>query len=618
MIEKMHKVLFAGPLEIRSDFIVKLQEKGVVEPETYKGELFSKNGQEVDTSSADRILAIFKTLKKYRAEVKDKDLKKDSKISVDHIVKQLPLLEDRLRTVNENELQFNKIRAVLMPLGNFSYEDICDIEKRGKVFLQFWESSLSNFETASFDGFFPVIIKNDGKKVYLLTVSPEKVVIEGLNEIVVNDDIKSIDKKIEENRAKKESILAEIYSFVAYDRDVFNLYLKELNIVHYNSVISTSVEPLDGKIFVVQGWCPEKELNSVYNLVKDMPVTVIEIEPEKKDRIPTFMKNRGAAAIGQELVEFYDTPSYSDWDPSSIVFFSFLLFFSMIMGDGGYGLLLFIIMLVVKFKVKKPKPSGKRIINMGLALTFGTFVYGILSGGFFGLSPDNKIFGWLVKLQLFNGGCTNPDGSMNAIDLNNMMRAAIIIGIAHIMLSLIVKSAKSIVDEKDFFEPIRKIAWIVIMWLFFFYYGKPFMGVPSQLPIQLNVIYVMLGVVAVVSGIKAGSFNPVKVILSAFLGVYDGVQFFSDVLSYIRIFALGLSGALIAQTFNSLAYGLMEHGGLFIALGAFVFIAGHLLNIALCLMSAVIHGLRLNVLEYYRWSFEGAGRAFKPFKNLVN
>ncbi len=618
MIEKMHKVLFAGPLEIRSDFIVKLQEKGVVEPESYKGELFSKNGKEVDTSSADRILAIFKTLKKYRSEALETDLRKDGKILIHEIIEQLPLIEDELRAAKENELQLNKTKSILEPLGDFDITDLNDIEKRGSVCLQFWETSLKNFEKASFDGVFPLIIKDDGKKIYLITVSKEKISLEGLSEIIVNDDIKSIDKKLEETKNEKENILKKIYSFVPYDRDIYDLYLKELNIVNYDNVISASIEPLDGKIFVVQGWCPDKELKSIYEMVKEMPVTVMEIEPEKNDRIPTFMKNKGPAAIGQELVEFYDTPSYTDWDPSSIVFFSFLLFFSMIMGDGGYGLLLFIIMIVVKLKVKNPKPSGKRIINMGMALTFGTFVYGIISGGFFGLSPDNKIFGWLVKLQLFNGGCTNPDGSMNSTDLNNMMRAAIIIGIVHITLSLIVKSAKSILDEKDFLEPLRKLAWIFAMWLFFFYYGKPFMGISSQLPIQLNAIYAALGIVAVISGIKAGSFNPVKILLSAFLGVYDGVQFFSDVLSYIRIFALGLSGALIAQTFNSLAYGLIESGGLFIVLGAFVFIAGHLLNIGLCLMSAVIHGLRLNVLEYYRWSFEGAGRAFKPFKNLVN
>lgn len=116
---------------------------------------------------------------------------------------------------------------------------------------------------------------------------------------------------------------------------------------------------------------------------------------------------------------------------------------------------------------------------------------------------------------------------------------------------------------------------------------------------------------------SAGSINPLKIFAGGLLGLYNGVQFFSDVLSYLRIFALGLSGALIAQTFNNIASSMSDLGGIFIALAVIISILGHLLNLGLSIMSAVIHGLRLNYLEYYRWSFDGGGKPYKPLKSLL-
>ncbi|MBR4489788.1 hypothetical protein IKP13_04060, partial [bacterium] len=100
---------------------------------------------------------------------------------------------------------------------------------------------------------------------------------------------------------------------------------------------------------------------------------------------------------------------------------------------------------------------------------------------------------------------------------------------------------------------------------------------------------------------------------------------FSDILSYIRLFALGLSGALLAQTFNNLATGIIPKGEdtsivlviICYICAALIAVFGHTLNIALCLMGGVIHGLRLNFLEWYRWCFDGSGRKFMPFKNLT-
>ncbi|HPM33653.1 MAG TPA: hypothetical protein PLE16_03530, partial [Spirochaetota bacterium] len=205
-------------------------------------------------------------------------------------------------------------------------------------------------------------------------------------------------------------------------------------------------------------------------------------------------------------------------------------------------------------------------------------------------------------------------GSVDKETLDNMMRVSVLIGMVHISLSLFLKTLRLIFSERSFIVPFANIAWIVAIWTFFFFYGNSFAGIESGQDIQKYILYCCGGVVFLTS---AGSINPLKIFAGGLLGLYNGVQFFSDVLSYLRIFALGLSGALIAQTFNNIASSMSDLGGIFIALAVIISILGHLLNLGLSIMSAVIHGLRLNYLEYYRWSFDGGGKPYKPLKSLL-
>jgi V/A-type H+-transporting ATPase subunit I len=254
---------------------------------------------------------------------------------------------------------------------------------------------------------------------------------------------------------------------------------------------------------------------------------------------------------------------------------------------------------------------------MGMILSLGTTIYGITGGGFFGVSSQNPLFGKIVQLQLFNAGCTNPDGSISAEALNSMMRVSLIIGMVHISISLLINSLRFMFKFKNFSKLLLNGAWITMIWTGFFNYGDSFMGIQSKQLIQLYIMYGCAAVIFLISAFNAGSFNPIKMLMGGLGGVYEIIQFFSDIMSYIRIFALGLSGSLIAQTFNNMAWGVWEQGGILTIFAVLVFLLGHTLNLALCVMSGAIHGLRLNYLEFYRWSFDGAGRPFKPLKKLT-
>jgi V/A-type H+-transporting ATPase subunit I len=156
----------------------------------------------------------------------------------------------------------------------------------------------------------------------------------------------------------------------------------------------------------------------------------------------------------------------------------------MIMGDGGYGMLMLLLLFWFRIKARGKKPAIKRFLNMGIILSLATVVYGVMSGSVFGLSPNAPLFGKIVGLQLFNGGCTTPQGAMDKAALTNMMRASILIGMIHISLSLLLKSFR-LIARGSLFSPCRTMLDRVYLDILF-WYGEPYWGVLSQHPLEIK------------------------------------------------------------------------------------------------------------------------------------
>ncbi len=609
MIAKVKKILFLGPQSEKFDILYKLQKLGIVQLEKYKGEGFQSESVEVDSIDIERSVAAMKVIKEFHVD-KEFPCEKAGTVDVDGVIDKIISLDKDLLSLKEESIQLKSKHEDYSFWGRFSLSDIVSITNSTGVVLQFWELAVKNIERLILpDGVRLVEINHDAMTKYFMTFSNEHIHLDGCIEEKFDEDIFSIEDKIKKNNERQHEIVCELTNFMTYKDAVYRRYLSALNNVNYKTSLSYMIKPADGLLYAFQGWIPAKNYQKLVKSLDKENIYILEVSPDPDERIPTFIANKSFGAMGQDLVEFYDTPSAQDWDPSWWVFLSFTVFFSMILGDGGYGLLLFLIMLYFRIKKRKSKTSTKRFLNMAMVLTFSTFVYGIISGGFFSVAETNPVFGWILKYKLFIGS-----GTDKAV-INNMMRVSVLIGIIHISLSMMIKTLKLIISERSFIVPLSYIAWIVIIWTFFFYYGSPFMGIESKLPIQKNI---MIGCAAVVFLTSAGSFNPVKIFFGGLLGLYNGVQFFSDVLSYIRIFALGLSGAIIGQIFNGMASDIMSLGYWAIPLAVIIGFLGHLLNIMLCIMGAVIHGLRLNFLEFYRCFFVGGGKPFKPLKDLLS
>ncbi len=623
MLTKMQKVLIAGPQQEKELVLSKLQNFGLTEIRPYQGGAFATDSRHIDTSYADKISFILKTLDKEEKIVASQKIEiPKTTFSPQEAIEELPKLIEEQRNLAEEKVRLRNRIEFLEPWGEFSLSEFKEIEEKSGLVFQFWDASqkVTDEIEAELNEKYKdelistIVVNQDVDRIYFITFSKNPIKIEKAIEINYDKDLLELKATLKENEEKQKKIKNEIYSFLSLKDKIYKLYLQELNKINFHKAASGTVLELENKIFILQSWVPVEHLEKLKQLFSDMPVSVFEVEADEKEAPPTLLKNNKFIETGQDLVEIYDFPSRNDWDPTTWVFLSFTIFFSMIVADGGYGLTLFLMMLFFKIKIKNPKPAIKRFFNLSLWLSGATTLYGFASGSFYGLQLDAQGFAvmqpvkeFLKSIRLFDGGS------------NKMMLVAILIGMFHINLSLILKGLKSIVDDRDFLTPIINILWIATIWVFYFWYSNNSNPQKVEFANQMKqILTVELVLLFVLYGISAKSFNPLKIVFSGFGGLYNSVQFFSDILSYIRIFALGLSGALLAQTFNNIAFDVWGNGMIGHIFAPLIFIMGHLLNILLCIMGGVIHGLRLNFLEWYRWNFEGGGKPFKPFRNLLS
>ncbi|MGR8931372.1 MAG: V-type ATP synthase subunit I [Gammaproteobacteria bacterium] len=351
-------------------------------------------------------------------------------------------------------------------------------------------------------------------------------------------------------------------------------------------------------VFALQGWLPKKEVERYRRFADAQNLALLVEDPAPEDKPPTLLENPPQLAGGEELVGFYQTPSYQGWDPSLMVFFSFTLFFAIILSDAGYAAL-FMTLLAFKWRKMGSSDKGRRLRALAASTLSMSIVWGMLCGSYFGLAP--KAESVLATVKVF--------------DLNNfdsMIRLTVAIGVVHIALANGIKAYQL----RRSSQALAPIGWIGLV------SGGFCLWLAQSIPnAALKMAGPALMAIGAVLLILFSSARPIARFADLIWRLADGIksligitQLFGDVLSYMRLFALGLASASLALTFNQLAEQVMQGmpgPGLF--LGILILLLGHTLNLMLCLMSGLVHGLRLNFIEFYNWSVSDEGYPFKAF-----
>jgi V/A-type H+-transporting ATPase subunit I len=352
----------------------------------------------------------------------------------------------------------------------------------------------------------------------------------------------------------------------------------------------------DSTLVQLQGWMPRPLLPRLEAFAAEQGLACLAEVPEPKDTPPTLLRNPNSLSGGQDLVTFYETPSYRDWDPSIVVFFSFAFFFAMIMADAGYALVLGLL-VGLKWKAMGRSPGGRHFRILAAFGLVMALLYGILAGSYFGVEPP----------------AGSPLAHLKLLDLNDfasMMKLSLLVGCAHLLLAngIVALRAHSLAGRAS------PIGWmVVILGGLTLYLGN---AATPFLHLGIGLIAAGLLTVLLLSSERRIS-HPVDVLLR----LVDGVgsltaisKLFGDVMSYLRLFALGLASASLAITFNQLAGQVSRSGlALGVPIALLILVLGHGINLLLAIISGFVHGLRLNYIEFFNWGLSGEGVPFRPF-----
>ena len=371
----------------------------------------------------------------------------------------------------------------------------------------------------------------------------------------------------------------------------------------------------EGALCLFEGFCPidkEAELNA---MLKEAQVYYEETDPEKEDATPIKLRNNWFTKLFEPLTGMYGWPNYNEFDPTPILAPFYLLFFSLCVGDCGYGLALILVgWLIAKEKLRIEMFEGLGPIIMVLGV--GCTIVGYLSGTFFGI--DIYQAAWLpecAKAPMFKAWL--GDGTGNWMGYDIMMVLALIIGVFHICLAMTVK-AICYTKQNGFHATASTWGWLLLI------VG----GIATAILASTSVLgpqttQVILIVIAAISALGIFIFNTPgrNPLINVGAGLWDTYQMatgiLGDVLSYLRLYALGMAGAMLGAAFNELGMTVLgENPNVGTAIGFALIVAfGHVLNLLMACLGAFVHPLRLTFVEYFKnVGYEGSGKKYNPFK----
>ena len=369
----------------------------------------------------------------------------------------------------------------------------------------------------------------------------------------------------------------------------------------------------EGALCLFEGFCPidkEPELNAMLAAAE---VYYEETDPEKEDATPIKLHNNWFVKLFEPLTGMYGWPNYHEFDPTPILGPCFLLFFALCIGDCGYGLMLTLIgYLIYKGKLKIEMFDGLGGIIMALGV--GSTVVGYLMGTFFGVDIYRaEWFPESAKALMFNNLGVN--GKIGEYDV--MMVLALVIGVVHIILAMTIK-AISYTKRDGFKNTVSTWGWLLLI------VGgicTAILAMTFSLPTE-TVKWTLIGIGAV-SALGIFVFNTPgrNPLINVGAGLWDTYQMstglLGDVLSYIRLYALGLAGGMLGAAFNQLgAQVLGENPNVGTWIGFILIVTfGHVLNLLMACLGAFVHPLRLSFVEYFKNAgYEGSGNLYTPFK----
>ncbi|MFP4052425.1 MAG: V-type ATP synthase subunit I [Phycisphaerae bacterium] len=451
-----------------------------------------------------------------------------------------------------------------------------------------------------------VAIVNRGQKPVELPEGAEPVALPQRDRPAIQAEAEQIDQALQED-TKRLHALANLTG-------AMEQRLGELQGVAEFTVAERSGMEHEA-LFAIQGWVPADQYDALTEGLKQrgLPAGAEAIDPESDEEPPTLIRYPKWANPIRALLEMLGTsPGYKEFDPSPFFMLAMPIFTAMLVGDAGYGLIFTVLGAVFYGKIARAgaKPAAQLVLVFGIA----TMIWGFITGNFFGVGPDGFIgaggflesvgHGWQQLAPLWRPEEQAEEGR------NLIMKVAFVLGCIHLISAHVVQAIGLLPDQRG----IAEIGWVgfifgmfTLVWLMFFRDNPLLPGMATLWILVASFVLIVL--------FSSPSRNPVKRLGFGLIGNLMGIPgAFGDMLSYIRLMAVGLASYYIASAFNDLAMGISQSNLWLLPVTILVLLLAHALNVGLCLVAVFAHGVRLNMLEFstnagLQWS----GRPYAPF-----
>ncbi len=607
MITEMTKYTFILLTEECEGFLEKLREYGVVDITRSKRPVDTTSSGLLDKSKEmNRIISVLRKVDYGKSEDAEAISGKAASLQLGEDT--IQIAEDTLSAIEklENELgALSREMKSRLLWGDFDPESLSRLESAGYR-IRFYAVPQKKFDREWENNYPLQIINEEGGNVHFVTVAP----VEGEYDFPVEETDAPAgswkESAAEIDRIKTEIITRKATLLCLKDRiseleEKRKELLLELDMYLASVSVTTTAED---RISIFEGFAPVADEAQLCAEFDQMNLAYIKEEATEEDNPPIKLKNNRFASMFEVLTGMYGMPLYSEFDPTPVLAPFFLLFFSMCMGDAGYGIILFIL----GFLLKKGSGSMAKLGPLVTTLGIGTFFVGIVLGTFFGinLAESSWVPQWLKSVMITG----------EIAGYSSQMVLALGIGIFHICLAMTIK-AIGYTKRFGFKQTISSWAWLILIVGGICIAGLAMLGVMDE-----NVTKWAVITIGIISGLGIYIFNdpgrnPLINIGSGLWDTYNmATGLLGDVLSYLRLYALGLAGGMLGNAFNNLA-GMILDGipvpGLNWIGFALILVLGHALNLAMSCLGAFVHPLRLTFVEYFKNSgYEGKGKGYNP------
>ncbi len=601
MIEKMKKGTFLVYYKDYDAFLQQLRDCGVVHvSEKQKGVSSDVLTKQLATEKHIKQAISFLS-KRLGKDQTPQPLNKD--IAPADILKQYDDLIREKEQLNQRKQQLQKEIDRLRVWGNFDLDLLKKIQQAG-YHIRFYMVREKFFNKNWIEEFNAIELYHVGSTIYFATVTHSDYGNEPEAERfrLPEFSISELSDQLKETKERLLGVKKELDDLsISSLNTLKNAEIDYKNDIELSKVQLQTGSEVEDKLMLLEGWLPvNKETDFVATMENSDAFYLLE-DPKPEDNPPVSLKNNRFARLFEVIGELYDLPNYHEMDLTAFFAPFYWMFFGLCFGDAGYGLLVLIIGLIAR---KKVKPSLRPIFSLAAWLGAGAIIFGAISGTFFGVSLLDVTWPWFTKFKTF------------ILDSNQLFYGALIIGGIQIIFAMFIKVIGQI-RRYGFASSLPTWGWLLLIvgniTVFLLNNtGAVHLANASVIHIVISVIAAIL--ILLLNNLKR---NPLINIGAGLWNTYNMVTgLLGDVLSYIRLFALGISGSVMGFVFNDLAFNLSPDipvlGQL---IAAIILVFGHGINIFMSGLSSIVHPMRLTFVEFYKNAgFEGGGKKYKPFK----